>query len=146
MAVTSEMLAEQVPGPDRPRPVPATVRARPDAVALRWKDGDGWRREDVRRVRRRAPAGSRPGSQSLGVGRGDRVVLMMRNRPEFHVADMAVLLVGGTPISIYNSSAPEQVQYLAGHCDAKVAHPRGRRVPRAVPQGALRAAGASRSS
>jgi long-chain acyl-CoA synthetase len=32
-----------------------------------------------------------------------------------------VLLVGGTAISIYNSSAPEQVHYLAGHCKAKVA-------------------------
>ncbi|HYV58430.1 MAG TPA: AMP-binding protein, partial [Acidimicrobiia bacterium] len=52
---------------------------------------------------------------------GDRVVLMMRNRPEFFVADMAALLVGATPISIYNSSAPEQVQYLVGHCEAKVA-------------------------
>ena len=46
---------------------------------------------------------------------------MMRNRPEFHVADTAVLLLGATPISIYNSSEPEQVQYLAGHCDASVA-------------------------
>ncbi|HMF04901.1 MAG TPA: AMP-binding protein, partial [Acidimicrobiia bacterium] len=61
------------------------------------------------------------GLQGLGVGRGDRVVLMVRNRPEFFVADMGALLVGATPISIYNSSAPEQVLYLAGHCEAKVA-------------------------
>ena len=46
---------------------------------------------------------------------------MMRNRPEFHVADMGILLCGATPISIYNSSAPEQIQYLASHCDAAVA-------------------------
>ncbi len=46
---------------------------------------------------------------------------MTRNRPEFHIADVAVLLLGATPISIYNSSAPEQVQYLAGHCEASVA-------------------------
>ena len=46
---------------------------------------------------------------------------MMRNRPEFHVADVAVLLLGATPISIYNSSAPEQVAYLIGHCGARVA-------------------------
>ncbi len=89
-------------------------------MALRSKDGDGWQEstfaeyaEDACRVA--------AGLQELGVGRGDRVVLMMRNRPEFFVADMAALLVGATPISIYNSSAPEQVQYLAGHCDAKVA-------------------------
>jgi long-chain acyl-CoA synthetase len=43
---------------------------------------------------------------------------MMRNRPEFHVADTATLFLGATPISIYNSSAPEQVQYLVEHSGA----------------------------
>ena len=46
---------------------------------------------------------------------------MLRNRPEFHVADMATVLLGATPVSIYNSSAPEQVQYLVGHSEATVA-------------------------
>ncbi|MGI9578741.1 MAG: AMP-dependent synthetase/ligase, partial [Microthrixaceae bacterium] len=32
-----------------------------------------------------------------------------------------VLFLGATPISIYNSSAPDQIEYLAGHCEAKVA-------------------------
>ena len=118
--VTNETLAEQTRGQTVPSRFLQTVRARPDAVALRTKDGDGWQEstfaeyaEDACRVA--------AGLQELGVGRGDRVVLMMRNRPEFFVADMAALLVGATPISIYNSSAPEQVQYLAGHCDGKVA-------------------------
>src|SRR6266536_6370593 len=118
--ITNEALSEQVRGQTVPSRFLQTVRARPDAVALRAKDGDGWQEstfaeyaEDACRVA--------AGLQELGVGRGDRVVLMMRNRPEFCVADMAALMVGATPISIYNSSAPEQVQYLAGHCDAKVA-------------------------
>src|SRR6266480_3592748 len=114
------MLAEQTRGQTVPSRFLQTVRSRPDAVALRARDGDGWQEstfaeyaEDACRVA--------AGLQELGVGRGDRVVMMMRNRPEFFVADMAALLVGATPISIYNSSAPEQVQYLAGHCDANVA-------------------------
>ena len=118
--VTNEMLAEQTRGQTVPSRFLQTVRSRPDAVALRAREGDGWQEstfaeyaEDACRVA--------AGLQELGVGRGDRVVMMMRNRPEFFVADMAALLVGATPISIYNSSAPEQVQYLAGHCDAKVA-------------------------
>jgi long-chain acyl-CoA synthetase len=118
--VTNDMLAEQTRGQTVPSRFLQTVRARPDAVALRARDGDGWQEttfaeyaEDACRVA--------AGLQQLGVGRGDRVVLMMRNRPEFFVADMAVLLVGATAISIYNSSAPEQVQYLVGHCEAKVA-------------------------
>jgi long-chain acyl-CoA synthetase len=61
------------------------------------------------------------GLRDLGVRPGDRVLLMMRNRPEFHYADIGVLLAGGTPISIYNSSSPEQIQYLAGHSEAVAA-------------------------
>jgi long-chain acyl-CoA synthetase len=38
------------------------------------------------------------GLRALGVGPGDRVVLMMRNKPEFHVVDMAALCCGATPI------------------------------------------------
>jgi len=46
---------------------------------------------------------------------------MLRNRLEFHVADMGALLAGATPISIYNSSSPDQITYLAGHCGAVLA-------------------------
>jgi long-chain acyl-CoA synthetase len=46
---------------------------------------------------------------------------MLRNRLEFHVADLGALLLGATPISIYNSSSPDQISYLVGHCGAVVA-------------------------
>ena len=97
-----------------------TVATHPDRTALRWKVGDAfaeWTWTDyAERVARVAAA-----LRDLGVGHGDRVVLMLRNRPEFHIADMAVLLLGATPVSIYNSSAPEQVEYLVGHSEAGVA-------------------------
>ncbi|MGH8992648.1 MAG: AMP-dependent synthetase/ligase [Acidimicrobiia bacterium] len=96
-----------------------TVDARADAVALRWTDGTPgqltWAEYGDQACRVAA------GLAGLGVGPGDRVVLMLRNRPEFHIADVATMLVGATPVSIYNSSAPEQVEYLAGHSEAKVA-------------------------
>jgi long-chain acyl-CoA synthetase len=46
---------------------------------------------------------------------------MLRNRPEFHALDLAALFLGATPVSIYNSSAPEQIDYLVNDCKAKVA-------------------------
>jgi long-chain acyl-CoA synthetase len=102
-----------------PRLFRTTVEARPDAVALRWTDGTPgaltWSQYADQACRVAA------GLRDLGVGPGDRVVLMVRNRPEFHIADVATLLVGATPVSIYNSSAPEQVEYLAGHSEATVA-------------------------
>ncbi|MDT7598006.1 MAG: long-chain acyl-CoA synthetase, partial [Pseudonocardiales bacterium] len=60
------------------------------------------------------------GLAALGLARGARVALMMRNRPEFHVLDMGVLLAGGTPFSIYNSSPAAQVRYLLGHAGAQI--------------------------
>ncbi len=118
-AVTSDEVAAAVAGHTVATRFRDTVAARPDRVALRWKQGEGWSewtwRDYADRACRIAAALS-----GLGVKHGDRVVLMMRNRPEFHVADMSALLVGATPVSIYNSSAPEQVQYLAHHCEAVV--------------------------
>jgi len=97
-----------------------TVTDRGDDVALRHKVGDDLRLvtfSEYADLACRAAAGL----AALGVGRGDRIVMLMGNRPEFHVADVAALLLGATPISIYNSSSPEQVAYLAGHAGASVA-------------------------
>jgi long-chain acyl-CoA synthetase len=100
-----------------------TVRRQPNDVAIRDLEGVGladpqtltWTEyaEQVARV-----AG---GLSGLGVGRGDRVVLMMRNRVEFHVVDLAVVALGATPVSIYNSSSPEQITYLVQHSKASAA-------------------------
>ncbi|HEX2737591.1 MAG TPA: long-chain fatty acid--CoA ligase [Acidimicrobiia bacterium] len=118
--ISSEEVSKMVAGQTVPTRFLDTVRRIPGQVALRWREGDGWGELTFADYAERA-AHVAAGLGALGVERGTRVVLMMRNRPEFHVADMAVLLCGGTPISIYNSSAPEQVQYLAHHCEAQVA-------------------------
>ena len=46
---------------------------------------------------------------------------MMRNRPEFHVVDLAATFLRATPVSIYNSSSPEELQYLVHHAEAEIA-------------------------
>jgi long-chain acyl-CoA synthetase len=117
--VSNEDVLRAVAGQTVPRQFRATVEARAGAVALRWTDGTPgqmtWNEYADRACRVAA------GLADHGVRPGDRVVLMIRNRPEFHIADMATLLVGATPVSIYNSSAPEQIEYLAGHSGATVA-------------------------
>jgi long-subunit acyl-CoA synthetase (AMP-forming) len=118
--ISNEEVSKMVAGQTVPTRFLETVRRIPGQVALRWREGDGWGELTFADYAERA-AHVAAGLGALGVERGTRVVLMMRNRPEFHIADMAVLLCGGTPISIYNSSAPEQVQYLAHHCEAEVA-------------------------
>jgi long-chain acyl-CoA synthetase len=98
-----------------------TVSEHGEIVALRSKRPDGgfdeWTYADYGRKVASAAAHLR----SLGVQPGDRVVLMMRNIPQFHFLDIAAVFLGATPISIYNSSSPDQVAYLAGHCKAVLA-------------------------
>jgi long-chain acyl-CoA synthetase len=99
----------------------ATVGQRGSHTALRWRAGEGsWASlsfGELAGLVARVAGGLR----ALGVGHGDRVVLMMRNVAEFHVADLAAVFLGATPVSIYNSSSPEQVAYLTSTCQASVA-------------------------
>src|SRR5881392_3128988 len=86
-----------------------TAQARGDAVAVRSADGAleltyEQLRAEVERVAR--------GLHRLGVRPGDTVGLMMVNRPEFHVIDLAAIHLGATPFSVYNTSSPEQIAYL----------------------------------
>jgi long-subunit acyl-CoA synthetase (AMP-forming) len=94
-----------------------TAAQRPDAVALR-NPGDGlsltWR-EYAQRVERIAG-----GLAALGVERGDAVGLMLLNRPEFHLVDTAVLHLGATPFSVYNTSTPEQVAHQFANAGNRV--------------------------
>ena len=119
--MTKEQIDDIVQGVTVPRAFADTVAAHPDRVALRWKtDGEAYAQMTWREYAEEA-CRIAAGLRDLGVGSGDRVALMVRNVPEFHVIDLAALLVGATPFSIYNSSSPEQVQYLVSHAEAKVA-------------------------
>jgi long-chain acyl-CoA synthetase len=98
-----------------------TVQRLSDAVALRDRLPDGsWAERSWSQYADQVAAAA-AALGDLGVGPGDRVVLMLRNVADFHVLDLGVVFCGATPISIYNSSSPEQIAYLAGHCEAKVA-------------------------
>ena len=85
-----------------------TAQAHPDRCALRLKDDElsiTWA-EYADKVRRTAA-----GLAGMGLGRGDAMGIMLTNRPEFHWFDAAALHLGATPFSIYNTYAPEQVEY-----------------------------------
>jgi long-subunit acyl-CoA synthetase (AMP-forming) len=94
-----------------------TAAERRDQVALRTI-GDGTSitfGEYAERVR--ALAG---GFHALGVRRGDTVGFMLRNRPEFHLLDTAVMHLGATPFSIYNTSSADQIAFLLGDAGNRV--------------------------
>ena len=60
------------------------------------------------------------GLAKLGLKRGDTLALMLSNRPEFHLCDLAGMMLGATPFSIYNTYTAEQIQYLIKDADANI--------------------------
>jgi long-subunit acyl-CoA synthetase (AMP-forming) len=104
-----------------------TVREHPDEPALSWEADDGWRTLTWRDYRDRVERVAL-GLRDLGVGKGDFVAIMARNRPEHLIADLGAVHAGATPVSLYNTLAPEQIAYIAGHCEARVAIVEGREV------------------
>src|SRR4051795_4493621 len=95
-----------------------TAEDHPDRVAMRTKDDEVRLTWSQLRDRVDALAG---GLHRLGVRRGDTVALMFGNRPEFSVADLAVMTLGATPFSLYQTLSPEQIQYVIADAGAKIA-------------------------
>jgi long-subunit acyl-CoA synthetase (AMP-forming) len=95
-----------------------TVEDAADRVAVRTKDDEVSLTWTQLRDRVDALAG---GLAGLGVGRRDTVALLLSNRPEFYVADLAVMTLGATPFSIYATSPPDQIAYVIADAGARVA-------------------------
>ncbi|MFJ6719189.1 MULTISPECIES: long-chain fatty acid--CoA ligase [unclassified Streptomyces] len=91
-----------------------------DLPALSWREGAGWRTLGWREVRREVAALA-SGYAALGVERGEHVLLMMGNRPEHWLSDLALVHLGAVPVTVYGTSAPEQVAHIARHSRARLA-------------------------
>jgi long-subunit acyl-CoA synthetase (AMP-forming) len=101
-----------------PEALRRTAAAHPDGVALRTVDDSvslTWS-EVLERVD--AIAG---GLAGLGVKRGDAVAIMLGNRVEFHLVDLAAAMLGATPFSIYTTYPADEIRYLIADAGARVA-------------------------
>ncbi len=97
-----------------------TVERHGGDKALSWKNAEGWQSLNWGEYRDRVRAVAL-GLRAIGLQPGEFVVIMARNRPEHLIADLGIMHARGTPVSLYNTLAPEQVQYITGHCEATVA-------------------------
>ncbi|MGW0930273.1 AMP-dependent synthetase/ligase [Streptomyces sp. NPDC002644] len=61
------------------------------------------------------------GYAALGVGRGDHVLMMMSNRREHWLSDLALVRLGAVPVSVYGTAAPGQITHIARNCRARLA-------------------------
>jgi long-chain acyl-CoA synthetase len=95
-----------------------TAAEHPDIVAVRMPDDSVSLTWSQLLVRIDALAG---GLAALGVARGDCVAIMLANRPEFHIADLAAVTLGATPFSVYTTYPAAEIEYLMTDSQARVA-------------------------
>ena len=61
------------------------------------------------------------GLATLGVGRGDRVALVSESRPEWLVADLAILSLGAVTVPVYSTLTAAQACYIVKDAGARLA-------------------------
>ncbi len=104
--------------------VERSVRRSPGKVAMRWKARNGsasaewlswtyadlWQRVVSLSLRLR----------SLGVGRGTSVVIISRSRPEWAVADLAILSLGAVTCPIFHGESATRIGQILANVEADV--------------------------
>jgi long-chain acyl-CoA synthetase len=108
-AVDAATLTEALRRTAAHHPDIVAVRLPDDSVSLTWS-------QLLERVD--AVAG---GLAKLGIERGDTVAIMLTNRPEFHIVDLAAVMIGATPFSIYNTYPAPEIEFLCTDAATKVA-------------------------
>jgi long-chain acyl-CoA synthetase len=69
---------------------------------------------------RRNIAGTAHTLQEWGIHKGDRVAILSENRPEWSIADFAILLLGAVTVPVYATLTPEQTAYTLRDSGATV--------------------------
>ncbi len=90
-----------------------------DRVAMRAKTADGWRPITFREYDTQAREIA-SGLISLGVEKGSAVALLSTNRPEWHIADIGILMTGCVTVPVYVTNSPSQVAHVLGHSGAEI--------------------------
>ncbi|MGW7516521.1 AMP-dependent synthetase/ligase [Streptomyces sp. NPDC054796] len=97
-----------------PAPAPAT------GPATAPEEDTGWATLTWAEVRHRV-AELAAGFTALGVTGGEHVLMMMGNRPEHWLCDLALTHLGAVPVTVYSTAAPEQIAHIVRHSRARLA-------------------------
>lgn len=104
-------------------PKARTIPGLIDEMARRYPDREALVGGDVRYTYgglRTAVRAMARGLHALGVRRGDRVAILMGNRPEWLVVDLAVMLLGGVVVGVNTWATPRELRYVLEHSGCPV--------------------------
>jgi long-chain acyl-CoA synthetase len=59
------------------------------------------------------------GLKVLGLKKGDKLIILSENRPEWVMVDFAAICQGGITVPIYTSLTPEQIKYIINDSEAR---------------------------
>lgn len=90
-------------------------------AAMRYRGADGqWRNISADEAARRAFLLARQ-LVDWGIQKGDRVLLLSENRPEWTIADLGALMAGAVDVPIYPTLTGEQSAYIVRDSGARMA-------------------------
>ncbi|MBR3579107.1 MAG: long-chain fatty acid--CoA ligase [Bacteroidales bacterium] len=89
-----------------------------DILARREADGK-WKKYTIEEYVEHAYAIS-SALLELGVKKGDKVVTIMQNRPEWNFLDMGIAMAGGIHVPVYPTLNENDYRYILNHCDTKL--------------------------
>jgi long-chain acyl-CoA synthetase len=91
----------------------------PDALAA--KVGNEWRKYSSQEVVDTARQLSLGLLEKHQIGKGERVALISMNRPEWILADLALLQLGAASVPIYPTATAKDYEYILGHAETTIA-------------------------
>jgi long-chain acyl-CoA synthetase len=104
-----------------------------------WQDG-AWRQVSWAEFAHRVAAAA-AGLRRAGIAPGDRVLLVSENRPEFVIADTALMAIGAVTVPTYTTNTPADHAHILGDSGARAAIVSGAALARRVAAAAEAAGG-----
>ena len=59
------------------------------------------------------------GLKNLGILKGDRVIILSENRPEWQIADLAIMSIGAISVPAYTTSTTSDYSHIINHSEAR---------------------------
>lgn len=96
------------------------AEVRPNHPAMREKDFGIWQTWSWKQVHDEIMALA-AGFSALGVSRGATIALVGDNRPQLYWSMVAVQVLGGVPVPVYQDSVAREMQFVLEHAEAVLA-------------------------